>query len=446
MEAALAERLLESIENDSLVVICGAGLSMSKPSNLPKASELAEKCKERYWQKYHQKIPAAHATDLGAIAEFFLNLGTFQSVFIQNVVPWEDFNSTSNAGHYALADFATAGVVDFVVSANYDTLIEDAAELLGERAFESSLNGDEANISRPHRTLLKIHGCWKRQKRETIWCVSQLESSPIKENVHASKAWLAGHLRERDLILIGFWSDWAYLNEILTDCVSDISPRMILLVAPDEPAVLMAKAPELWKWANSDLSKFFHVKMSGHHFLDALRRHFSLRFLEKVLADASGIYQLLTGQPGPETYSWMNGLSVDDLYSLRRDICGATSIGIPRAKRPDDHMHYAGAAHLWLNAQGAAMDGPGYILSGKRVRVVQGTGPLSFALRRYDAEPPAPTPYDITICAGAMDDGGVPSNFVRAAGEPGIVRPGRSGAWVTLDQAMNTHGAARAQP
>ena len=71
MDAILKERLLNSIENDRLVLFCGAGLSMSKPSRVPSAAELAKICSETYVRDYGTKLPDEIAVDLEKMAEYF---------------------------------------------------------------------------------------------------------------------------------------------------------------------------------------------------------------------------------------------------------------------------------------------------------------------------------------------------------------------------------------
>ena len=50
MDQNTRNRLLESIHADRLVVLCGAGLSMAPPSNLPSAWSIANECHDRYCQ------------------------------------------------------------------------------------------------------------------------------------------------------------------------------------------------------------------------------------------------------------------------------------------------------------------------------------------------------------------------------------------------------------
>ncbi len=48
MDAELGHRLLASMEQDKLVVVCGAGLSMAPPSNVPSAVVVAGQCASRF--------------------------------------------------------------------------------------------------------------------------------------------------------------------------------------------------------------------------------------------------------------------------------------------------------------------------------------------------------------------------------------------------------------
>ena len=47
------------------------------------------------------------------------------------------------------------------------------------------------------------------------------------------------------------WSDWAYLNDALGQCLTDLEPANVLVVDPSASTALQAKAPGLWAWASS---------------------------------------------------------------------------------------------------------------------------------------------------------------------------------------------------
>ena len=118
-------RLLGSIEANRLVLLCGAGLSMPPPSELMSAVRVSRAC----YDKYHpiKALPAEMRDDIDQLAGHFLATGEFESVFIGSLVPWNDLVGQPNHGHAAVADFLICGAADAVLSANFDTLIEQWA-------------------------------------------------------------------------------------------------------------------------------------------------------------------------------------------------------------------------------------------------------------------------------------------------------------------------------
>src|SRR5262245_24676648 len=107
-----------------LVVICGAGLSMAPPSNLPSARRVAEMCFDAYQIRVNPNINPALRQDLEALAEYFADLNTLKAQFIENLVPWIEFERLPNPGHAAIADFLITKVAVAALSGNYDKLIE----------------------------------------------------------------------------------------------------------------------------------------------------------------------------------------------------------------------------------------------------------------------------------------------------------------------------------
>jgi hypothetical protein len=182
---------------------------MASPSNLPSAKDLALHCAQEYESKTGTTLPNDVKEDLEKLAEYFAARDQLYSTFISKLVPRRRFIRDPNGGHLATADFIASGVVECVISTNFDFLIEEAARSLGEPFYVADIDGDEANIVRERRPHLKIHGCLVRDDRNTLWCMSQLAKTPMKERHAQFKAWLAANLRERDLVFVGFWSDWA---------------------------------------------------------------------------------------------------------------------------------------------------------------------------------------------------------------------------------------------
>lgn len=65
--------------------------------------------------------------DLEAFAQHFADQNTLQSVFIESLVPRNDFVRPPNLGHAAVADFLVTKAAVASLSANYETLIERSA-------------------------------------------------------------------------------------------------------------------------------------------------------------------------------------------------------------------------------------------------------------------------------------------------------------------------------
>ncbi|TRZ53145.1 hypothetical protein D4S03_02275 [bacterium] len=436
----LKSRLLNSIQNDNFIIFCGAGLSMAAPSNLPSAVRLAQQCTQRYHSHTGNHELIDIQDDLEKIAQFFYRRHEFGPVFIQRIVPWSIIRQAiPNKGHSALADFLACGASKAVITTNFDHLIESAANDLGEPDFEASIDGNEMNYQRDHHPLLKLHGCVLKDKRLTLWCADQLETPQIRARIESSATWLNANLKERDLIFIGFWTDWAYLNNILENCVSKIEPRMVLVVDPADSEVLKEKAGGLWAWAETK-ADFHHIQQSGAEFLTELRKSYSLQFLNILLLQSKTSYQALIGSQPPDNPNIQIDLDIDDLYELRRDTCGAPKGQVVRKKVPDAYMNPVGVAILFLQEKGAKFVGSRIDLRGIKVRVVQGSGqPLSIVKSTYESEPPDPDPADIVICAGALQDGNAPVDIVRGDAGGTIIRAGLQGTWLTLQDYIDIH-------
>lgn len=443
MDDSVAQLLLGSIQQDRLVFLCGAGLSMAPPSQVPSATELAEQCAQEYDRRALPKpLPVAARKDLEKLANFFLandQLG----FFIDELVPWDLFCGDPNPGHETIADFITCGASFCAITTNFDILIEKAAQALGEKAFRAALDADETNVGRSHRPLLKIHGCF-HQPDYTLWSCDQLDGSradevskKLQERVAKSRAWLKSNVPRRQLVLVGFWSDWKYLNTVLIESVRDIHDANILLVDPLPEAELKAKAPELWAWANGFGPRFRHVEEKAEVFLGELQQLFSRYLLERVLKAAA---ELAPGVCGD--FSVVSGalgrLDTSALYAIRRDFAGVPSGKVAKWKEPKDSMHAVGKAHLGMLSSGAKLDGSSYVTgAGKRVRVVNGwTLPMSKVKSEYSSEPAKATPDDYVICAAVDSDAGHPSIMPPAT--PSIVRPGSTAEWLTVQEASDS--------
>ena len=410
-----------------LVVVCGAGLSMAGPSSLPSAWQVSAACFDKHLMVDPDCDPALRG-NLEAFAQTFVESGTLVPIFINGLVPWPLFVRPPNAGHAAIADFLVTGSVAGAISGNYDDLIERKAREYGADMVPA-LDGDEATQKvQGLSPLLKFHGCSIRDRNSTVWAPSQLVDDPlVAARIAKTKVWMAANLRNKDLLVVGFWSDWSYLNAVLAEAMTDVAPLSITVVDPGDEAALKAKAPHLWDLAHADPVHFFHVPLSGADVLDDLRRSFSKTIFRQVLAAGRAPFEAETGALCDPTLLRAPDFGSEDLYALRRDLEGVPSTA-PATLRSADGREVLGFMHLLLRSAGAAITTYGYELNGRKVRVVDGAGRLLSSVRETFKEPPLQD-VDVIVCTGAVDYG-LPGNVVRASAAPNVVRPGSAAVWV----------------
>ena len=423
-------RLLASMNAGRLLVVCGAGLSMAPPSSLPSARAVAERCYDKYRLESNPNCDVALRDNLEALAEHFAGLNTLQSVFIEHLVPWPAFMRPSNAGHAAIADFLITRSAAAGVSSNYDTLIERRAWDYGAD-FRGSLDGDEATGDSVRQApLLKFHGCSHRDRQSTVWAPSQLNEPTISARIARSKIWMAANLRQKDLLVVGFWSDWEYLNAVIGEALIDVQPLSVTVIDLSPTNTLEQKAPQLWEIAHAQNVTFEHVQESGATALDELRRAFSSNYLRQVLDAGRAAFEHATGaQCDP---AWLDVANFDSeaLYGLRRDAEGISASEPAKLLRPAN-PEALGFFHLLLRRAGAVQRPDGYELHGRSIRVLNGAQSILGTLRGRFVEPPAAVQSDIVVAVGATDIG-VPDNVVRS-GRPGdVIRPQSTGEWYDL--------------
>jgi hypothetical protein len=328
--------------------------------------------------------------------------------------------------------FSSRGAATCALSANCDCLIERQAWNYGAD-FVSSLDGDEARDQAAVQSpLLKFHGCSIRDRKNTVWSKSQLDDPIIAARIAKSRTWMANSLRQKDLLIVGFWSDWKYLNEIVGKALLDVLPLSMTLVDTDSAAQLEAKAPDLWALAHGPNVTFNHVPESGGIVLDGLRREFSRVYMRKILLAGKNAFEDEVGVACDPAWLEVPDASSETLYCLRRDAEGIPS-GSPAKLREPESEEVLGLFHLLLRRAGAlpSADGGGYILSGRTIRVINGAHTVLSRLQaRFLEAPPIPT-ADVVAAIGATDFG-LPGNIVRRGRVGDIMRPAAAGQWVDL--------------
>ncbi len=439
IDDALKQRILASIASDSLVLLCGAGLSMAAPSSISSAKKVAQLCAESYRRRTGASLDSSLANNIELMAEFFFGTNQLEHVLFKQLIDWSEFvRRPPNKGHFAIADFMAAKVCSLVLSTNLDTMIEAAATNLGEPDCYPVLLENELNLHQPHTTLMKVHGCAQRNRFESLWCKQQLDREPLKTRIPALVRWIQGQIPNRDLLIVGFWTDWAYLNQVLVDAVSSTEPRSVILVDPSTDEELMEKSPKIWSWAHS-CTNFKHIQSSGDIFLDELRWRVSFHHIWLAWQKGRDIYTELTGTAAPtDPADLVSGLSSDDLYRLRRDVCGVPANGVVRSHSADDSQALLGAIQLALCAAGAILQSNHFRWNGTALRLLNTPNCLLSKVKKdFALEPPDPSPPDRTICIGAIDDGGAPSDIFGRGRPQTFVRNAAAACWETGERFRN---------
>lgn len=417
---------LDGILHNRLVLIAGAGLSMAPPSNLPSAAAIAEEAKALYDAQYAGLRPPFPA-GIEDQAEFFFGRNEL-GVFLTEYVDQHAFAGTPNSGHVAVADLLLSHALTAAVTTNVDMLIESAGFGLYGQVFVGIDGNVVAAPPAGMAPMLKIHGCWNQDRKTTVWAKGQLDQDPVKTRVENGANWLGNALLDKDLLIVGYATDWDYLNAVLEKTLGAIAPASVLVIDPSETAVFEAKAPILSALAGRAKKGAHHLRESGSVFLDALRLEFSKAFVRMAIAKGISDFELATGHPPTDANRQAPDLDNDALWRLRRDILGCGP-NAPADRAKPFNEPATGLTLLRLREAGATSNGSYWSLGGDTLRVLRASGQHLHAIeRRHRWEIPPLGAPDIIIAVGA-EDVCLPADLVRRS-DNSIVR-GTGPRWIT---------------
>jgi hypothetical protein len=428
---------LDSLLNDRLALLAGAGLSMVPPSSLPSAAAVAAAAKQKYDGTYgatRDPLPGG----LEEQAEFFFQRGELATIYFRTLVDQNAFAGRPNQGHYAVADLLLVRGIQTAVTTNVDALIEMAGQLLLGQVGAGIDGTSVAELPPDTAPLLKIHGCRVRDPYNMVWAPGQLNAEPVASRIASSENWLKVRLLDRDLVIVGYWTDWDYLNSVLSAALGAVRPARVIVVDPADGATFAAKAPALYDLGRRATTAFKRVNGSGSDFLAALRLAFSKSFVRRILHAGVQDYRDRTGASPHVDWTEPPSLENDVLWQMRRDLEGRTPTEPAQERRPPDEP-LVGLTLLQLRASGAVPDGPYWLLNGRRIRVLRALNkPLhrvEIAFEREIAQIVAP---DIVVAVGAEAQA-LSSNIARAGTKPTIAR-GTAGRWMTRPEAVQELG------
>ena len=428
MDAAIASAL-QGLHHGRLAIIAGAGLSMAPPSRLPSAWTLADRAKKRYDARYGGMLPPLPAP-IEEQAEFFFQKDQLGSVYLTEYIDHSAFAGAPNPGHVAVADLLLAGAFRMAITTNVDSLIEAAGLNMHGQVFIGIDGNYLTRAPAGMAPLLKLHGCWVTDKFNTVWAPGQLAASPVRERIEQSAAWLQTHLHNKDLVIVGYSTDWDYLNAVLERTLGVVAPSSVLVVDPSSTADFNAKAPQLSALAGRSTAGAFHLQASGADFLAALRRSYSEAFVRVALHQGVDAFQAVTGAPPDPGHLVAPTVDLDSLWRMRRDLLGCGPQDPARDRDPPNEP-VVGLTILELRAAGAVPEGSYWRVNGHTVRVLRAPNAVLHQIEADFTREVAPvTAAEVVVAVGAVDVHLHPSI---ARSSPGTIARGGGSKWVTRD-------------
>ena len=82
---------------------------------------------------------------------------------------------------------------------------------------------------------------WRVARRECCASSAAHSCSDLAEQQ------LAGGLMDRDLVIVGYWTDWDYLNGVLERTLGEVRPSRVVVVDLGEGRTFEIKAPVLYR-------------------------------------------------------------------------------------------------------------------------------------------------------------------------------------------------------
>lgn len=424
---------LDSVLADRLAVLTGAGLSMAPPSSLPSAAAIAHEAKQRYDAR-HGPERAPLPAGIEEQAEFFFQRGELASIYFRSLIDQHAFAAPPNPGHYAIADLLLVKGIQTAITTNVDTMVETAGQMMNGQ-IETAISGEGVAQCGPDTSpLLKIHGCRAIDPDNMVWAPGQINAPPVSEYIASSARWLVPRLLDRDLVIIGYWTDWDYLNEVLSRTLGAVRPSKVIVVDLCDSNAFEGKAPELFAVGRQSPATFFHLQASGADFLDSLRKSFSRSFVRRTLRMAADDYLDTKGVGAAAASLEPPDLNNQELWFLRRDIEGCHP-NQPCSLRAPPQESLFGLTILELRNKGAGSEGNLWLLDGKRIRVVRSPNKfLHRVVKAFERETPPLVAPDIVVAVGA-EDAALASDIARV-GQVGTIARGSSSRWLTRASAI----------
>ena len=426
------EKVINALIAERLALLCGAGLSMAEPSSLPSAAQLAARAKQKY-DAYFGSDREPLPDSIEEQARFFFERGELYTVYLRTYIDPDAFSSMPNLGHCAIADLLLVRGISTALSTNVDTLIETSGSWLNGKIAAGVTRDQVVQAPSGKSPLLKLHGCWS-QPQGTIWATEQTREEPIRSRLSDCDQWLRVQLLDHDLLIVGYSTDWNYLNQVLESVIGTVSPTRVIVVDPCESDEFAEKAPMLYELGQRASDEFCHVRCSGDEFLNGLRVEFSRTFVRSVIHSGREAYLDVVGEPPEDHWFEPTSDNPEILWRTRRDFEGCPP-NEPSTMRnaPDEPL--LGLTVLQLRANGATPQGSFWQINDRTVRIVRTPNRFLHDVEEiYSRESPPATAPDVVIAVGA-EAVSLPRSVTRASRSDSIVR-GSSPTWLSREAAV----------
>ncbi|MFT3669542.1 MAG: hypothetical protein QM795_13410 [Pseudoxanthomonas sp.] len=120
--------------------------------------------------------------------------------------------------------------IETAVTTNVDILVETAGQILYGQ-IGTGLDQEQVAALPPRTSpLLKVHGCRLKDHDNMVWAPGQVNAPPVAARIASSAQWLSNRLLDRDLLIVGYWTDWDYLNQVLETVLDQVRPSKVIVV------------------------------------------------------------------------------------------------------------------------------------------------------------------------------------------------------------------------
>src|SRR3546814_16650117 len=93
-----------------------------------------------------------------------------------------------------------------------------------------------------------------------VWAPGQITAPPVADRIASSAQWLSQRLLDRDHLIVGYWTDWDYLNQVLGNVLDQVDHSKVIDVDPVDSASFKSQAPDHYALSDAVQNGVLHVR------------------------------------------------------------------------------------------------------------------------------------------------------------------------------------------